>query len=113
MWDAEFYENPLTYDGYRFLNMRSTDEEKLAHLVSTSAKHPAFGHGAHACPGRFFAANEVKIALAHLLLKYEWKLPEGSNFKPMPYGMSFLPDPTATLLIRRRKEELDLESLDC
>nr|ASF83124.1 cytochrome P450 [Colletotrichum lini] len=113
MWDAESYENPLTFDGYRFLNMRSTDEEKHAHLVSTSVNHPAFGHGAHACPGRFFAANEIKIALAHLLLKYEWKLPEGSSFKPMPYGMAFLPDPTATLWIRRRKEELDLESLDC
>ncbi|OLN97796.1 Dihydromonacolin L monooxygenase LovA 3 [Colletotrichum chlorophyti] len=113
MWDEEFYENPLEYDGYRFLRMRSTEEEKHAHLVSTSAKHPGFGHGQHACPGRFFAANEIKIALAHLLLKYDWKLPEGSDPKAMPYGMTFLPDPTARLLIRRRKEELDLDSLEC
>ncbi|OHW96070.1 cytochrome p450 [Colletotrichum incanum] len=113
MWDAQYYENPLEYDGYRFLNMRSTDEEKHAHLVSTSTKHPGFGHGQHACPGRFFAANEVKIALAHLLLKYDWKLPAGFNPQPMPYGMTFLPDPNATLLIRRRKEELDLDSLEC
>ncbi|KAF6843909.1 trichothecene c-8 hydroxylase [Colletotrichum musicola] len=113
MWDETWYENPLEYDGYRFLRMRSTDEEKHAHLVSTSAKHPAFGHGQHACPGRFFAANEIKIALAHLLLKYDWKLPEGLEPKPLPYGMILMPDPSTKLLIRRRKEELDLDALDC
>ncbi|KAF4780806.1 cytochrome P450 [Colletotrichum scovillei] len=113
MWDADYYENPATYDGYRFLNMRGTDEEKNAHLVSTSAKHPGFGHGQHACPGRFFAANEVKIALAHLLLKYDWKFPDGFKPQTMPHGMVLLPDPSATLFIRRRKEELDLDSLEC
>ncbi|KAK1675800.1 cytochrome P450 [Colletotrichum godetiae] len=113
MWDANYYENPATYDGYRFLNMRGTNEEKNAHLVSTSAKHPGFGHGQHACPGRFFAANEVKIALAHLLLKYDWKFPDGFKPQSMPHGMVLLPDPSATLLIRRRKEELDLDSLEC
>ncbi|KAK1546156.1 cytochrome P450 [Colletotrichum paranaense] len=113
MWDANYYENPATYDGYRFLNMRGTDEEKNAHLVSTSAKHPGFGHGQHACPGRFFAANEVKIALAHLLLKYDWKFPDGFKPQTVPHGMVLLPDPSATLLIRRRKEELDLDSLEC
>ncbi|KAK2728893.1 Dihydromonacolin L monooxygenase LovA 3 [Colletotrichum kahawae] len=113
MWDSDYHENPEKYDGYRFLNMRSTDEEKHAHLVSTSTKHPAFGHGQHACPGRFFAANEIKIALVHLLLKYDWKLPEGFEPKSMNYGMVFLPDPSAKFLIRRRKEELDLDSLEC
>ncbi|KAF9873265.1 cytochrome P450 [Colletotrichum karsti] len=113
MWDGEWYENPETYDGYRFLNMRNTEEEKHAHLVSTSAKHPAFGHGQHACPGRFFASNEIKIALAHLLLKYDWKLADGSNPQPVPFGMALLPDPRAKLLIRRRKEEIDLDSLEC
>ncbi|TEA17775.1 Cytochrome P450 monooxygenase eqxH [Colletotrichum sidae] len=113
MWDEEYYENPGQFDGYRFLRMRSTEEEKHAHLVSTSVKHPAFGHGQHACPGRFFAANEIKIALAHLLLKYDWKLPEGSNPQNFPCGMTLLPDPTVKMLIRRREEELDLDALDC
>ncbi|KAK1580740.1 cytochrome P450 [Colletotrichum navitas] len=111
MWDSQYYENPLEYDGYRFLKMRGTDEGKLAYLVSTSAKHLGFGHGQHACPGRFFAANELKIALAHLLLKYDWKLPTGCKPQPMPYGMA-LPPPSALLLIRRRKEEIDLDSLE-
>ncbi|KAI1120267.1 ent-kaurene oxidase [Nemania abortiva] len=30
-----------------------------------------FGFGKHACPGRFFALNELKIFMAHLLLNYD------------------------------------------
>jgi cytochrome P450 len=30
-----------------------------------------FGYGKHACPGRFFALNEVKIFVAHMLMNYE------------------------------------------
>lgn len=112
MWDSNYHENPLVYNGYRFFNMHNTEDEKQAHLVSTSARHPAFGHGHHACPGRFFATHELKVAMAHMLLKYEWKLPEGANPQPIPYSMTFLPDPTTKLLIRRRKEEIDLDSLE-
>ncbi|KAI8239423.1 Cytochrome P450 monooxygenase eqxH [Colletotrichum sp. SAR 10_99] len=114
MWDNEWYDNPEQYDGYRFLRMRNTDEEKHAHLVSASPKHTGFGYGQHACPGRFFAANELKIALAHLLLKYDWKLAdETRDPTPVPFGMALLPDPNVNFLIRRRKEEIDLTSLEC
>ncbi|KZL74216.1 cytochrome P450 [Colletotrichum tofieldiae] len=111
MWDTTYYDDPTQFDGYRFLRMRSTDEEKMSQLVSTSVKHPGFGHGQHACPGRFFAANEVKIALVHLLLKYDWKLPDNAKPQTVTFGMAMLPDPSAKFLIRRRKEELDLDSL--
>lgn len=114
MWEDSTYENPLEYDGYRWLRLRDDPtQEHLAHLVSTSDKHMGFGHGLHSCPGRFFAANEIKIGLCHLLLKYDWKLPE--NFgtpKPWFYGMAILPDPNATLMIKRRTPELDLASLE-
>jgi len=30
-------------------------------------------------PGRFFAANEVKVLLAHLLVTYDMKLEEGKG----------------------------------
>ncbi|KAK2601862.1 hypothetical protein QQS21_004548 [Conoideocrella luteorostrata] len=113
MWDSSRYTEAERYDGYRFLRMRETaGQDKHAHLVSTSADHLGFGHGQHACPGRFFAANEVKIALIHLLLKYDWKLASGLRPQPIAFGMSILPDPEAKLLIRRRQEELDLEGLE-
>lgn len=40
MQDAEFYDEPLKFDGYRFLRMREDPgKDKMAHLVSTSAEH--------------------------------------------------------------------------
>ncbi|KAI0512524.1 cytochrome P450 [Xylaria bambusicola] len=110
MWDAETYASPDTWDGYRFLRMREagqgggdaviTPHEAL--LVSTSERHLGFGHGKHACPGRFFAASELKVALAHILMKYDFKLPEGVEVKHRVTGASFYADPFAQLAIRRR-----------
>lgn len=112
MWSDDIYEDAKTFDPYRFLRMRKTPgEEHVAHLVSTSENHLGFGHGVHACPGRFFASNEVKIAMCHLILKYDWKLEGASRPPPIAHGMSYNTNPTAKLLIRRRKEELDLSTL--
>ncbi|KAF9871751.1 cytochrome p450 [Colletotrichum karsti] len=109
MWDPEIYENPRTFDGYRFLSMREASEqgEKTAQLVSTSPDHLGFGLGIHACPGRFFGANTVKLVMCHLLLKYDIKLAENSNTKPMEFGFSMLANPTVKVLVRRRKEEVN------
>jgi cytochrome P450 len=114
MWDEKYYENPYEYDGYRWLRLRDDPtKEHLAHLVSTSTQQMGFGHGLHSCPGRFFAANEIKIGLCHLLLKYDWKFPEGTATpKPFHLGMAILPDPNAKLVIRRRTPEIDLDSLE-
>ncbi|KAG8158942.1 hypothetical protein KVR01_011385 [Diaporthe batatas] len=112
MWSEEHYENPEEFNPYRFKDLRGTDKEHTAHFVTTSAEHIGFGHGEHACPGRFFASNELKIILCHMLLKYEWKLPEGHDPKYIPFGMALVPDPEGKLLFRRRQEEIDLGSLE-
>ncbi|KAF4965158.1 hypothetical protein FSARC_7025 [Fusarium sarcochroum] len=94
--------------------MRETPgEDHMAHLVSTSQNHLGFGHGVHACPGRFVASNEVKIAMGHLILKYDWKLEDDERPPPYSFGMFYNTNPTAKLLIPRRKEKLDLYTLDC
>ncbi|CAG8621786.1 8047_t:CDS:10, partial [Diversispora eburnea] len=36
-----------------------------------------FGSGKHACPGRFFAVNEIKIGMHKLILNYQIKTPSG------------------------------------
>ncbi len=36
-----------------------------------------FGFGRHACPGRFFAANEIKMIIANFVMDYDIKLPDG------------------------------------
>ncbi|KAI5923975.1 cytochrome P450 [Camillea tinctor] len=113
MWDSKKYENPLAYNPYRFLEMRSKPEtENMALLVATSAGHLGFGHGEHSCPGRFFAANEIKIALCHMLIKYEWKLAPGSSTEPNVNGLDLSANLEAELLVRRRQNmEIDIDSI--
>ncbi|KAF6792039.1 cytochrome p450 [Colletotrichum sojae] len=107
MWDPEIYENPETFDGYRFLRMRESGKaEQAGQLVSTSPDHFGFGIGIHACPGRFFGANTVKLVLSQFLLKYDFKLAEGTPTNPMSFGFAMLSSPMAKVLIRRRKESL-------
>ncbi|KAJ9144520.1 Gibberellin cluster-C20-oxidase [Pleurostoma richardsiae] len=111
LWDSSVYENPAEWDGYRFLKLRAqSGKENMAQLVATSADHLGFGHGEHACPGRFFAANEVKVALCHLLMKYDWKLVPGTDIQPVMSGTLANSSPTVRVLIQRRERvELDID----
>jgi len=112
-WDPSIYSDPETFDGARFLKMRSeAGKENVAQFVSTSPNYLGFGHGQHACPGRFFASNEIKIILCHILLKYDWRLVKDA---PPPkvhvHGWMLVSDSTTHLEIRRRKEEIDIDNL--
>jgi cytochrome P450 len=93
--------------------MRSqSGKEKEAYLTTTGANHFGFGHGNHACPGRFFAANELKIATCHILLKYDWELVPDTNTEPIMNGLMTNSNPAATIRIRRRQHvELDIDNL--
>jgi cytochrome P450 len=109
-WDSSIYENPNEFDGYRFVKMaEDPKKEREAQFVSTSPQHLAFGHGSHACPGRFFAANELKIALTHILMKYDFKLCEDANPAFFFAGWTMQSNGTTKLLVRRRMEEIHLE----
>ncbi|KAK2037868.1 cytochrome P450 [Colletotrichum somersetense] len=108
------YPNPLQWDPYRFIRMRESGEENKSFLVSSSEKHIGFGHGIHSCPGRFFGAHELKIAFSHILLKYDWRLPEDiKNLPNMTAGSHYLMPPGTRFLVTRRQEELDVEALEC
>ncbi|KAF2102792.1 cytochrome P450 monooxygenase [Rhizodiscina lignyota] len=111
-YDGSVYPNPEHFDGYRFLNLRNQPgQENNWQFVTTSAEHAGFGHGMQACPGRFFASNEVKIALVFLLLRYDFKLAdENKPPKSMDLGMELVADPITKVMYRRREEELDLFS---
>ncbi|KAJ6585924.1 cytochrome P450 [Mycena capillaripes] len=105
-FDEEHYDRPTVYDPFRFSRPR---EEALASekrhvnedLVTTSVHWLPFSHGLHACPGRFFAANNVKIILAQLLLDYEIQ-PFATRPPNVAIGdMSVVPV-DATMMIRKR-----------
>lgn len=107
MWDDSVYPDSQKFNGYRFYNMRENDGQHAAtQFVSTSANHLGFGHGLHACPGRFFAATEVKVALCHILLRYDIKLANTEQPQIFELGTSLYTDPLAHIAVRKRQAVL-------
>ena len=55
-------------------------------------------------PGRFFAANEVKALLAHILVTYDFKLEEGKRAPRIrTLGVMRVPE-KANVLFRKRQK---------
>lgn len=115
MWmDEQYYPNASEFDGYRFYNLRQIPgQENSAQFVTTSESHLGFGHGKHACPGRFFAANESKVALCHMIMKYDFRFVDGGGGggkRPdvVRNGIQMMANPFAQIAVRRREEEVDM-----
>ena len=119
--DPANYEDPDTFDAFRFSrpweqHQASNDSSstttkdtstsdflkfKNLSLVTTSEKFLPFGHGKHACPGRFFAANELKLLIAYMVMNYDIE-PLAERPPNVYMGATELPPMKATLRIRRR-----------
>jgi cytochrome P450 len=102
--DEQNYDDPSKFQGFRFAEMRDEDGEGIKHqVVSLTPDFLTFGAGRHACPGRFFAVNELKAMLAHVLLHYDVKFP---NDGPRPQDFWFQGNPspnrTAEVMFRKR-----------
>ncbi|KAK1991995.1 ent-kaurene oxidase [Colletotrichum falcatum] len=111
-WDPERFENPGQYSPFRFSEARRRSAAEHSHqLTAVTSDNISFGFGKTVCPGRFFASSEIKIALCHLILKYDWKIAEGSSPDFLTIGFSLVVNPEAKVSFRRRKEEFDLDSL--
>ncbi|CAG8298910.1 unnamed protein product [Penicillium olsonii] len=109
MHDASVFPDPHSYKGDRFFQMRhEPGQEQRWQFVSTAPEHLAFGHGKHACPGRFFAANEIRVILIFLLMNYDWKFTAEGRKADKSFGQETDTDPTAKAMIRRRKQRVAL-----
>ncbi|TRM59925.1 cytochrome P450 [Schizophyllum amplum] len=99
------YKNAHVFDGFRYSRLRETDPTKYQ-MVNTDCDYVLFGHGFHACPGRFFAANELKAMLAHLVLHYAVQLEGGSRVKPENEWniTSASPNRSAKVMFRKRQD---------
>ena len=73
------------FDAYRFVH-----KKMKATMVGES--YLTFGVGAHACPGRYFAANEIKYLLAEILVRYNVRTKSGARAKEnVLFGMTRFP----------------------
>ncbi|KAK7681998.1 hypothetical protein QCA50_014962 [Cerrena zonata] len=105
--DEELYPGSETFDPWRSTEKRDkliSSEGMKYQYVSTSPEYLAFGHGKHACPGRFFAANEIKSMLIHLIMNYDMKF-ENDAGRPQNAHifMQTYPSSTAEVLFRKRQ----------
>ncbi|PGH15124.1 hypothetical protein AJ79_02650 [Helicocarpus griseus UAMH5409] len=88
--DAEVFDDPNKFNPWRFAISKGKqgDDDSPPPLSSsspsqsfttTSAQNMHFGHGRHACPGRFLAEAELKMLVAYLLMNYEMELVPGTG----------------------------------
>ncbi|OBZ91489.1 Ent-kaurene oxidase [Choanephora cucurbitarum] len=79
-------DSPLdVFDAYRYYN-------KNVKSTTVGVEFLPFGMGAHACPGRFFAANEIKYIIAEIICRFNIKTKTGHRAKDNIFiGMTRFP----------------------
>ncbi|KAH6647777.1 hypothetical protein BKA67DRAFT_397844 [Truncatella angustata] len=75
----------------RFVDLRNYKfDDRINHknceqhqFIAVANENMGVSHGTPACPDRAFAANEIKLILAQMLLQYDIRLPQGTHMPPM------------------------------
>ncbi|TGJ78286.1 hypothetical protein E0Z10_g10478 [Xylaria hypoxylon] len=104
--DPAIHPDPGTFDPRRHLRKREEIENTHRfHFASASTDTMNWGSGRHACPGRFFAQETLKLMLVHLLTRYEFKHADDKTGVPrfISRNMFSIPNPTLPILMRERK----------
>lgn len=104
--DPEFAENPEVFDGFRYYkkNLESGGAGTFGNIqcVTTSPSFLTFGHGRHACPGRYFATEGLKLLFCRLILQYDIRYDEGNPRLPrLIIGEAILPDQAQKLSFKK------------
>ncbi|KAK2007311.1 cytochrome P450 [Colletotrichum eremochloae] len=100
---------PTEFDGFRFARLREQPGRETKHQAATTGPDAFnFGHGPHACPGRFFAVHVIKCIFIELLLNYDVRLKssDGKDSAPRPPNMIkkliVLPDFRGEVEVKKR-----------
>ncbi|KAK0220338.1 cytochrome P450 [Armillaria fumosa] len=99
--DEGKYDDPLEFKPWRFHDMRKEDGKSNRHqMINLDIDYVVFGNGRPACPGRFFAVNELKILMSYVLVNFDVKMDK------VPEAGWFLSDrflnPDSKVLFRKR-----------
>lgn len=92
---------PDSFDGYRLYR-------KQAKMVQAHKDHLLFGYGRRTCPGRFWAVGEVKMILAKILVRMDFRpVRPGDISKTYFINELSFPDPRTKLFMRARPKVSD------
>lgn len=117
MRDGAFMEGASLYEPLRFVPASAAEENATEDVEVTKPKGVSmrnalvnidehflpFGLGKHACPGRFFAAQELKLLFAYILVHYDLQ-PLETRPKEIEFGDVSLPSQKARIKVRRRAQ---------
>lgn len=104
--DPDKFEEPLKFVPFRFAGRQREGDGhgKAANkFVTTSPEYLPFGHGRHACPGRFLVDYELKMIVAHLLLHYDVEFPVAMERPPNVWMAELaIPPPGVKVKVKKR-----------
>ena len=107
--DPAIVPSPTDFLGFRHYELRQLPGEGMRHqFATTSSTYLHFGHGKYSCPGRFFAANSIKMIISRLLLEYDFKFPDNAHTRPKIVELHeyCFPNPDANILFKQKKAKL-------
>ncbi|KAI1743146.1 cytochrome P450 [Xylaria scruposa] len=113
--DEKIYPDADKFLPFRFVHQRleintgdrpkdHTDSSRLS-FYATSINYLAFGNGRQACPGRFFAASELKLMLAYILMNFDLEMLDDRP-KGKWIGVLRTPATGASIRVRKKKHPL-------
>lgn len=101
--DLDTYEGPMEFQPWRHLKLREETGSRKSDFIATAPEFASFGHGKHACPGRYIAVDQLKLILAHVVLNYDIKCEQDGVRPPdMHFGQAIIPSQNAKLWFRKR-----------
>ncbi|KAH6663436.1 cytochrome P450 [Halenospora varia] len=99
MTDHEFYSNPHTFDGFRFVSEK--DGTSRTRFTDVTPEYPFWGHSKSACPARAFVVLAVKICTIKLLEEYDFKAVDQNIPETLSYEGVRMPHPLLKIAIRK------------
>ncbi|KAM6513676.1 hypothetical protein FALCPG4_016050 [Fusarium falciforme] len=113
--DGTTFEDPVKYDPFRFSRIREAaarTETKgpPVSFVTTGANYLPFGHGKHACPGRFLIDFEFKMIMAHVLGHYDLEFPKeygGKRPENTWIAEALFPPDGVKVMVKRRMGKIE------
>ncbi|GJE92694.1 cytochrome P450 [Phanerochaete sordida] len=102
-YDDAYYTDATTFAPWRFVG---TGGAARSQMIDTGLDYLPFGHGRHVCPGRFFAASELKTILAHLVVTYDVRMESAGGIPPsISIFHATVPSRIAKVVFRKREVE--------
>ncbi|CAG8691335.1 374_t:CDS:10 [Gigaspora margarita] len=96
-----FGETPNDFQPKRHITSYSNGKTVHSPATKVDRSFITFGGGKHACPGRFFAVNEIKMCLHKLILNYNIRTESGKIVPPIKMSYFKIP-PMGGLVFENR-----------